>query len=121
MPTILVADDDPVMQSLLNGLLTAQGHTVHIAGNGADAISATASLQPDLIVMDMSMPGVTGFQAVRQIREQTGAALPIIGLSAHTLPDDYTEAYTAGCTAFISKPFQPRALLERISDLLKSP
>lgn len=118
MPTILIAEDDPVMQSLLTELLASRQYTVHGTADGATAVRAAESLHPDLIVMDMSLPGITGFEAVRRIRDSVGTTVPIIGLSAHTLPDDYTEAYDAGCTAFIGKPFSPIALLDRIGELL---
>lgn len=118
MPTILVADDDPDIRNLLTEVLSVSGFSVTMASNGREAVAATREINPDLIIMDMNMPSLTGYDAIRTIRWHHGMRPAIVGLTAHANAADYDEAYRAGCDAFISKPFRPAHLLERIHSLL---
>ncbi len=119
MPKILVADDDTAIQEMVMALLAAEGFEVVGASDGAKAVALSESEQPHLIVMDMSMPHMTGYEATRKIRALPGGEkIIILGLTANDRPGDYDEAYRAGCNGFMSKPFQPQALVERVKEMI---
>ena len=119
MPKILVADDDPAIQGLIMALLAAEGFEVISACDGAEAVALAESQRPHLVIMDISMPRMTGYEATRKIRAlPDGKKIIILGLTANDRQGDYDEAYNAGCDGFMSKPFQPQALIERIKEMI---
>jgi two-component system cell cycle response regulator DivK len=119
MLKILVADDDPAIQGLIIAILAAEGFEVIGASDGAEAVALAESQRPHLIIMDMSMPRMTGYEATKKIRAlPEGEKIIILGLTANDRQGDYDEAYKAGCNGFMSKPFQPQALIERIKEMI---
>ncbi len=121
MLKILVADDDTAIQGLVMTMLAEEGFEVVGASDGAEAVALAESQRPRLIIMDMSMPRMTGYEATRKIRAlPDGDKFIILGLTANDRPGDYDEAYKAGCDGFMSKPFQPQALVERVKEMSKA-
>jgi signal transduction histidine kinase/CheY-like chemotaxis protein/HPt (histidine-containing phosphotransfer) domain-containing protein len=111
--SILIADDVPINQILIETILQRLGHTVTVVGNGAEAVHAwqEATTGFDLIFMDVQMPVMDGFQATRSIREQEAARgkghIPIIAMTAYAMKEDMERCHTAGMDDYISKPFHP--------------
>ena len=119
MKRILVVEDDPVIMDLIVILLEHEGHEVARSFSAEEAISLVASHPPDLVLMDVSLPGLDGLEATRilKAREDT-RRIPIIALTAHALKDDAVNASRAGCEGYIRKPISTRAFLQEISRFL---
>lgn len=119
MPTILIADDNEDLRDMLAKLLRANGYDVSEAADGREAVGVFGRARPDLVIMDLGMPGMDGLAAVAEIRRQDPAAgTPILILSAYDRLEFRTEAVSAGCAGFIAKPVDPGSLLETIRLLL---
>lgn len=120
---VLLAEDNPINQMLAVRLLEKQGHTVVVAGNGREAL-ATLKQQPfDLVLMDVQMPEMDGFEATTLIRDQeraTGRHLPIIALTAHAMKGDLEHCLQAGMDAYLSKPIQVKALYQAIEEVVSA-
>jgi signal transduction histidine kinase/DNA-binding response OmpR family regulator len=122
---ILVAEDNAVNQRLATRLLEKRGHRVTLASNGRQAIEASESGSFDLILMDVQMPGLDGFEATAAIREReisTGKHVPIVAVTAHALKGDKARCLAAGMEAYLSKPIRPQeldAILEKYLALRK--
>ena len=111
-PLILLVDDDPGLRDLLKDYLGANGYTVVEAGDGAAMKQVLAQRQPDLVLMDLMLPGEDGLSLTRWIRSQ--GDLPIIMLSARGEEVDRVVGLEVGADDYLPKPFSPRELLARI-------
>ena len=111
---VLVAEDGPDNQRLIGALLTRAGAEVEIVPNGALAVQQALAEPFDLILMDMQMPEMDGYQATRSLRSK-GYDRPIIALTAHALADDRDKCLTAGCTAYLAKPIDHNRLLDTVA------
>jgi CheY-like chemotaxis protein len=114
---VLLAEDSLVNQKLAVALLERQGHVVTVANNGREALAASERQEFDLVLMDLQMPEMDGFEATLAIRlreQQSGRHLPIIAVTAHALKGDDTRCLAAGMDAYISKPIRARELYEAI-------
>jgi len=110
--TVLVVEDEPANQRLFRDLLSRDGYTVLITGDGSEAVGLAQERKPDLILMDIGLPGISGLDATRTIRQNAAtAAIPIVALSAYAMKEDREEAMGAGCDAFVAKPFNIAELL----------
>jgi two-component system, sensor histidine kinase len=110
---ILVAEDNPVNQRLIGRLLEKRGHQVVIAGNGREALQAVGKDEYDLVLMDVQMPEMGGFEATAAIRRQesdAGKRHPIIALTAHAMKGDEERCLAAGMDGYLTKPVRPGAL-----------
>ena len=114
---ILVVDDDDRIRSLLKRYLTDNGFRASLAANGEEAKTLLGSVEFDLLILDVMMPGLTGFDLTEKIRGASN--VPIILLTARGLPGDRIEGFERGADDYLSKPFEPRELLLRINALLK--
>ena len=122
MVNILVADDDPVIQRVATDTLTMEGYEVTTAKNGQDCLRSITSSQPDLVILDVTMPDMTGFEVCNRIRADPYTAnLPIIFLTANNRPHDIAQGLDVGGDDYLSKdairielPARVRALLRRI-------
>ena len=122
MAHILVIDDDQDILRLLEFALNRAGHKVSIASNGAQGLAEIDSQKPDLIVADVMMPHMTGYDFCRQVRAKSGAAeIPIIIFSARFQPIDKQTALQAGATDYLPKSTSPNVLVQRIEELLPAP
>jgi len=119
MARILVVEDNEISRDILSRRLRKVGYEIVMAGDGIEAIRAATSLAPDLILMDMTLPGIDGWEAAQKLRESVQtAAIPVIALTAHTLPSDREHAIAAGCDEYEPKPVELPRLLRKIETLL---
>ena len=119
MARILLVEDNEMNRDMLSRRLNRRGYEVVIAENGELALSMTASKQPDLILMDMSLPVIDGWEATRRLKaDPATAAIPVIALTAHAMASDREKAMDAGCDDYDSKPVDLARLLGKIESLL---
>lgn len=112
-PLVLIVDDDERLREYVRVNLEAEGYEVREAGSGPAALDALGERSPDLILLDVMMPQVDGWETLRQIQEHTGiGAIPVIMFSGKVDDASATEAASRGAQAFIGKPFDPRSLIE---------
>ena len=117
---ILVVDDSEDIRVLLRKLLEKAGYRVVLADDGQTSLTQARLHHPDLILMDLSLPDIDGWEAVGHLRKMPEfRSTPIIAVTAHVSPFDEQRAIAVGCTAHIGKPFKTRDLLQRIADLLQ--
>ena len=116
MKTILIVEDIELNVDLLAQILE-EDYNILIAGDGAQGVALTEMEKPDLVLMDISLPGMDGYEATRIIR-QIFQDLPIIGLSAHAMQGDAEKAIAAGCTDYLTKPVDEALLLKKVKELL---
>lgn len=116
---ILLVDDFADARDIYGTYLTYQGHRVLCAQHGTEAISLARDHRPDLILMDLRMPGLTGEETLRVLRsDPCCAAIPIIAFTAHALEDERNAALSAGFDGVIAKPCLPDELLKKILNIL---
>ena len=118
--TIVIADDDPQIAELLRTLLELQGWKVLTAGNGRQAVEIVENEQPSLVVLDIMLPGVNGFEVCRKLRE-SHCSIPIIALSGKLEEKDRIKCLDLGADDFIVKPFNNDELVARIKAALRRP
>ena len=117
---ILVVDDDEMMRKMVSQVVARQGMEVILASDGLEAVQLAAEQRPDLILMDVMMPQMDGFQACRRIRTNPATAfIPIILLTAVDTLEQKVNGFEAGADDYLAKPFEPKELLVRISALLR--
>ena len=118
-PAILLVDDEPNIVMSLEFLMRKNGYQVGIARNGTEALAAITATPYDLVLLDVMMPDVDGYQVCRQIRECPGrTATKVILLSAKSQPTDVQKGYEAGADLYIPKPFSTRQLMQKVRELL---
>jgi two-component system, cell cycle response regulator DivK len=114
---ILVVEDQEDNRIILRDLLSDAGYEVFEVGDGEAALSAAAAHQPDVILMDIQLPLLDGYEATRRIKADPALRrIPIIVVTSYALSGDETRARAAGCDAYVAKPFSPRALLAKIRE-----
>lgn len=119
MPKILVVDDDEMNRDMLSRRLLRKGYDVVLAVNGAEAIEKAVADRPALILMDLSMPVLDGYEATRRLKADADTAgIPIIGLSAHAMVGDREKALAAGCDDYDTKPVELPRLLGKVETFL---
>ena len=117
---ILVVEDQEDNRRILRDLLGNNGYSVIEAHTGLDGVAMAESEHPDLILMDIQLPGVDGYEATRRIRAVPGLAdVPIIAVTSYALSGDEGKAYDAGCSSYVTKPYSPRALLAKVLEFLE--
>jgi CheY-like chemotaxis protein len=120
MRKILVVEDNEMNRDMLSRRLVRAGYEVAIATDGAQAIMKSQSESPDLILMDMSLPVIDGWDATRQIKSDSETqTIPIIALTAHVMTGDREKAMQAGCNDFETKPIDLPRLLAKIEIALQ--
>lgn len=113
---VLIIDDDPDIRAYLVTLLAGWGFKPLTAENGADGVALAAAEVPSLILLDLNMRGMTGFETARRIRATPElAAIPILALTALRKAEDRDEAHFAGCNAVLSKPIETKTLYEAVT------
>ena len=116
---ILVVEDQEDNRRILRDLLGNAGFELIEAQSGEDALSAVMKQRPDLILMDIQLPQMDGYEATRRIKSSPEMKeVPVIAVTSYALAGDEGKARAAGCNAYISKPFSPRALLAKVREYL---
>jgi CheY-like chemotaxis protein len=120
MAKILLVEDNEMNRDMLSRRLSRNGFEVIIAVNGQEGVDLAGSAMPDLILMDMSLPILDGWEATRQVKANPDTAkIPVIALTAHAMVQDKERALAAGCDEFDTKPVELPRLLEKINALLR--
>ncbi len=121
MATILLVEDNEMSRDMLSRRLQRKGHEVVMAADGMQAILMAESQTPDLIIMDMSLPVIDGWDAARRLKSSpTTADVPILALTAHAMTGDREKAIAAGCNDYDTKPVDFASLLAKIEALLRA-
>ncbi len=120
MAKILLVEDNEMNRDMLSRRLEKRGHAVSVAVDGAEGVAKARAEAPELILMDMSLPVLDGWEASRQLKADAATAgIPIIALTAHAMESDRAKALAAGCDDFDTKPVELQRLLAKIDDQLK--
>lgn len=119
MTKILYVEDNEDNVFMLTRRLTKRGYDVVVAGNGEEGVARANEEQPGLILMDLSLPVLDGWEATRRLKADPATQnIPVIALSAHAMPGDAEKALAAGCDDYDTKPVEMKRLLSKISALL---
>ena len=121
MAEILVADDDPILVEILKFRLEGAGHSVTVASNGEDALSAVRENRPDLIVLDSMMPVLSGPEVLAELKADAElSSIPVVMLTARDGEADVIAGLEGGAAEYLTKPFIPQELLVRIAGLVET-
>jgi two-component system, cell cycle response regulator DivK len=116
---ILVIEDHEENRRLLRDLLTSFGYELIEAVTGEDGVIAAENERPDLILMDIQLPGIDGYETTRRIKANPALnRIPVIAVTSYALSGDDIKAFAAGCDGYVTKPFDPADLLEKIREYL---
>lgn len=122
MAKILLVEDNEMNRDMLSRRLERRGFSVVIAADGGVGVELARSAAPDLILMDMSLPVIDGWEATRILKADPATAkIPVIALTAHAMAEDRAKALAAGCDDFDTKPVELPRLLGKIDAMLKTP
>lgn len=122
MAKILLVEDNELNRDMLSRRLTRRGYTVIVAEDGEQALDMARSERPDLVLMDMSLPGIDGWEATRRLRADPDiASIRVIALTAHAMAGDRERALEAGCNDYDTKPVEMDRLLQKIATQLGAP
>ncbi len=120
MPKLLLVEDNEMNRDMLSRRLEKRGYSLALAVDGGQGVALAKSELPDLILMDMSLPVLDGWDATRQIKADPATkGIPVIALTAHAMESDRQKALEAGCDDFDTKPVELARLLLKIEELLK--
>jgi two-component system cell cycle response regulator DivK len=120
MPKILLVEDNEMNRDMLSRRLARRGYEVVIATDGQEGLDLAASASPDVILMDMSLPIIDGWEVTRRIKAVSATAgIPVIALTAHAMSGDREQALEAGCDDYDTKPIELTRLLGKIADQLE--
>ena len=115
--SILVIEDQEDNRRILRDLLTSAGYEVIEATTGEEGVTSAETHRPGLILMDIDLPGIDGYEATRRIKANPALRqIPVIAVTSYALSGDEVKAFEAGCDAYVSKPFSPRELLAKIRE-----
>lgn len=119
MPKILLVEDNEMNRDMLSRRLARSGFEIAIAADGRQGVEMASAENPDIILMDISLPGIDGWEATRQVKANPATrGIPVIALTAHAMRDDRANALGAGCDDFDTKPVDLPRLLAKINQLL---
>ena len=116
---IVLAEDHEDNRNIYRTILEHYGYQVVIAMDGQSGLRLAREEQPDLILMDVSMPGMDGLEATRRLKaDPATASIPVIAVTAHAMAEDRAKAEAAGCDGYLAKPVEPRRVLEEVARVL---
>jgi two-component system, cell cycle response regulator DivK len=116
---ILVIEDQEDNRQIVRDLVTASGYELIEATTGEEGLDAAARERPDLILMDIQLPGIDGYEVTRRIKADPNLRqIPIIAVTSYALSGDDKKAFAAGCDGYVTKPYSPRLLLAKIREYL---
>lgn len=117
---ILVIEDQEDNRQIVRDLVTASGYELIEATTGEEGLEVAARERPDLILMDIQLPGIDGYEVTRRIKANAQLQkIPIIAVTSYALSGDDKKAFAAGCDGYVTKPYSPRVLLAKIKEYLK--
>jgi two-component system, cell cycle response regulator DivK len=117
---ILVVEDNPATQMLIEAVLQVEGYLVRLASSAPEALAIIELERPDLILMDIQLPGQDGLSLTRQLKaDPATASIPVVALTAHAMASDRQLSLDAGCVGHITKPFETQALGEQVAAFLQ--
>jgi two-component system cell cycle response regulator DivK len=120
-PLVLVVDDFEDNRAMYAEYLTFSGYRVEQASNGEEAVELTQRLKPDVVVMDLSLPIMDGWEATRRLKaDESTRHIPVIALTGHALAGHSRGAREAGCDAFLAKPCLPEKLVAKVQELMRA-
>jgi len=121
MAKILIVEDNPMNRDMLSRRLIRSGHLVVMAGDGRQGITSAQTERPDLILMDMSLPEIDGWEATRRLKsDKSTRRIPVIALTAHAMSSDRQKCMEAGCDDYDTKPVDYQRLTAKIQAVLQS-
>jgi two-component system, cell cycle response regulator DivK len=116
---ILVVEDQEDNRRIVRDMLSATNYELTEAANGEEALAVVARERPDLILMDIQLPGIDGYEVTRRIKADSSLnSIPIIAVTSYALSGEERKARAAGCDDYVAKPYSPRLLLAKIRELL---
>ena len=119
MATILVVEDEPDVRRMVQLVLERAGHTVRLAGDGEAALADIAAHRPDVVLLDVSMPVLSGFEVLDRLKaDPATASLPVVMLTARSDYDSVARAWKGGVDNYVTKPFDPGELAQVIAEVL---
>jgi two-component system, cell cycle response regulator DivK len=119
-PTILLVEDNADNRTIYGTILRHVGYTVAEASSGEEGLRLARELNPSLVLMDVAMPGIDGWEATRILKQDpTTAGIPVVALTAHAMAEDRRRAEEVGCDGYLSKPIEPRRVVEEVKRLLE--
>jgi two-component system, cell cycle response regulator DivK len=119
MTQVLIVEDVPDNRQIIRDLLTNAGYELIEAVDGAAGVTAALTHRPDLILMDIQLPVLDGYEATRRIKaDPRTSAIPIIAVTSYALSGDEAKALQAGCDGYVTKPFSPRRLLAKVREFI---
>ena len=117
--TILHVEDNPSNRMIIRDLMQSRGYRVVEVVDGEEALAAAARDRPDIILMDIQLPRISGLEAARRIKAREELRhIPIVALTSFALSGDDRKAFAAGCDGYLAKPYKPRELLKMVQELL---
>jgi two-component system cell cycle response regulator DivK len=118
--TVLIVEDNELNMKLFHDLLDAHGYKTLQTRNGMEALSLAREHRPDLILMDIQLPGIDGYEATRRIKASEALRhIPLIVVTSYALSGDDAKALAAGADDYVAKPFSPRAMLAKVREYVK--
>ena len=119
MKRVLVVEDTEDNRKIIRDLMTSAGYEMIEALDGGAGVAMAAEHKPDLILMDMQLPVLDGYEATRRIKADPALAhIPVIAVTSYALSGDEDKARTAGCDGYIAKPFSPRQMLAKVREVI---
>lgn len=119
MKRVLVVEDNAANSYLIDYILSRHGYAVIKAGSGEEGVALAATQSPDLVLMDIQLPGIDGLEATRRIRRaEKGGPVPIVALTSFAMAGDREQALAAGCTGYLEKPIDPDTFLHEFEAYL---
>ena len=120
LSTVLLVEDNEDNRTIYTTILRHVGHEVIEASNGEDGIRLALERQPNVILMDVAMPGIDGWEATHRLKgDPQTARIPVIALTAHAMAEDRQRAVDAGCEGYLAKPIEPRRVVEEVARMLE--
>jgi DNA-binding response OmpR family regulator len=118
---VLVVDDEPTISEVVSRYLERAGYTTRVAGDGHEAIRLAGEDRPDLVVLDLMLPGIDGLEVLRRLREDDRVSVSVILLTAKGEPTDRVVGLRLGADDYVIKPFSPAELVARVDAVLRRP
>jgi len=118
-PLVLIVDDDENLRAVVRANLEAEGYSVRDAGNAEDGLEAVAEEKPDLILLDVMMPNVDGWEMLRRVQERHGVGIPVIMFSGKVDERALADATARGAQGFVGKPFDPQQLVDQAKQIVQ--